>query len=87
MGNWRAQRWAWVRKRWSLRQVASKERLFLFRTVMNERATVLVDRAAEKSVSSHLSERRVVVEVADDLSAKHPKVVHMPADGLGGKSR
>ena len=60
--------------------------LMLFRAVVNERATVLVDRVAEKPVSIPLSERRIVVEVADDLSAKHPEIVHVPANSLRGKT-
>jgi hypothetical protein len=61
--------------------------LLLFRAVVDQRATVLVDGVAKKSVSSHLSEIRVIVEVADDFSTQRPEVVHVPANGLRGKSR
>jgi hypothetical protein len=61
--------------------------LLLLRAVVNERATVLVDRAAEKALRIFLSERRVVVEVANDLSAQHPKIVHVVSNGLGGETR
>jgi len=61
--------------------------LLLLRTVMNERSTVRMNHAAKKLLSSRPSERRVVVQVADDLSAQHPKVVHMPTYGFGGKTR
>jgi len=54
---------------------------------MNQRTPVLVDGVAEQSVSRPLSESRVVVKVADDLSAQHPKIVHVPANGLGGETR
>ncbi len=54
---------------------------------MNQRASVLVHNIAENSLHSHFSERRVVVKVSDDLPAQHPEVVHMAANGLGGKSR
>jgi hypothetical protein len=47
---------------------------------VNERATVLVNRLAEKRLSSLLSERRVIVEVADDLSAQQPKIIHVTAN-------
>ena len=61
--------------------------LLVLRAVVDERAAVLVDGVAKKSVSSHLSEGRVVVEVADDFSTQTPEVVHVPANGLQGKSR
>ena len=60
--------------------------LLVFRTVMNERAAVSVDRIAEQSVRRSLSERRVVVRVPDDFSTQQPKVVHMVANGIRGKS-
>jgi 3-oxoacyl-[acyl-carrier protein] reductase len=60
--------------------------LLVFRTVMNERAAVLVDRIAEQPVRRPLSERRVEVQVPDDFSTQQPKIVHMAANGLRGKS-
>jgi hypothetical protein len=57
--------------------------LVFFRAVVNERATVVVDRVAEKLLSSLFSERGVVVEVADDLSAQQPKIVHVTANRPG----
>ena len=54
--------------------------LLLLRAIVNERATVLVNRLAEKRLSSLLSERRVIVEVADDLSAQQPKIIHVTAN-------
>jgi hypothetical protein len=60
--------------------------LRLLRAVVNQRAPVFVDGVPEQSVSRPLSESRVVVEVADDLSAQYPKIVHMPANGLGGET-
>jgi hypothetical protein len=59
----------------------------LLRAVVNERATVFVDHITEKLVSSLLSQRTGVIEVSDDLPAHQPKVAHMPANGLRGKSR
>ena len=61
--------------------------LLLLRAVVKERATFLVDGMAQESVSGPLSERRVVVEMADDLSAQRPEIVHVPANGLRGKTR
>ena len=60
--------------------------LRLLRAVVNQRAPVFVDGVAKQSVSRPLSESRVVVEVADDLSVQYPKIVHMPANGLGGET-
>jgi hypothetical protein len=57
--------------------------LVFFRTVVNERATVVVDHVAEKLLSSLLSERGVEVEVADDLSAQQPKIIHVASNGRG----
>jgi len=61
--------------------------LFFFRAIVNEWAAVLVDRAKEKPVSRFLPLRRIVVKIADDLSAQHPKIVYVPANGLGGEIR
>ena len=60
--------------------------LVFFRAVVNERATVVVDRVAEKLLSSLLSERGVVVEVADDLSAQQPEIVYVTANRPGCKT-
>jgi hypothetical protein len=57
--------------------------LGLLRAVVDQRA-VLVDGVAEPLVSRPLSEGRVVVEVANDLSAQHPKIVHVLVNGLRG---
>jgi hypothetical protein len=61
--------------------------LLLLRGVMNKRTTVFVDDIAEKEVRSHLSARRVVMQVTDDFSAEQPQIVHVPANGLRGKTR
>jgi hypothetical protein len=61
--------------------------LLVLRAVVDHRAAVLVDGVAKKSVRRHLSESRVVVEVADDFSTQRPEVVHVPANGLRGKTR
>ena len=61
--------------------------LIFFRAVVNQRTTVVLDGVAEKFLGRLLSERRVVVEVADDLSSQQPKIVHVTANGLGRKTR
>jgi len=61
--------------------------LVFFRAVVNERATVVVNRVAEKLLSSLLSQRGVEVEVADDLSAQQPKIAHVTANRPGCKAR
>jgi hypothetical protein len=61
--------------------------LFLFRAVVNQWAAVGMNCIAKKSLRSDLSQRRGVVQVADDFSTQHPEVAHVPANGLGGKTR
>ena len=57
--------------------------LRLFGTVVDGGAAVFMDGAAEKTVGRHFSQRRVVVQVADDLPAQAPEIVHMLANGFG----
>ena len=61
--------------------------LVFLRAVVDERTTVVGDRVAEKLLSSLLSQRGVVVEVADDLSAEQPKSVHMTSNRPGCETR
>ena len=61
--------------------------LVFFRAVVNERSAVVVNRVAEKLLSSLLSQRGVVVEIADDLSAQQPKIAHVTANRPGCKTR
>jgi len=61
--------------------------LLLFRAVVNQRAAVLVDDLAQKPFCLDLSQGRVFMQVTDDLSAQQPEVVHVPANGLRGKTR
>jgi hypothetical protein len=42
---------------------------------------------AQKTVGRNLSQRWVVVQVADDLAAQQPQVIHVLADGLRGETR
>jgi hypothetical protein len=51
--------------------------LRLFRAVMNQQSGVGVDDIAQKTIGSNPSQRLVFVHIAEDLSAKHPKVVHV----------
>src|SRR5260370_23466722 len=61
--------------------------LRLLVAVVNQRAAVSVDGIAQQTVGRDLSQRRVVVQVADDLSTQQPQVVHVLSDGLGGQTR
>jgi hypothetical protein len=45
-----------------------------------------MDGLAEESLGGELAERLVVVEVADDLAAKAPEIVHVAANGFRGKT-
>ena len=53
---------------------------------MDQRSASVIDHIAEKRFHRDFSQRRRFVQVADDLSAKHPKVVYMPADGIPGET-
>jgi hypothetical protein len=52
---------------------------------VDERAAVVVDGVAEKAVGGNFSERRIVVEVANDLAAEAPEVVDVRSNGSLGK--
>ena len=54
--------------------------LRLLRAIMNQRAAVGMDHIAQ-TVGSDLSQRRVFVQFADDLSAQHPQVVDVLTAG------
>ncbi len=59
--------------------------MFLRVAVMDQRSAVLADSLAEKPFYGSLPQRRSFVQVADDLSAQKPQVVHVFANGLRGK--
>ena len=61
--------------------------LRLFRAVVDQRAAVGMNRIAKKSLRSDFSQRRGVVQVANDFSSEHPEVVHVLANGLRGEIR
>ena len=46
-----------------------------------------MNRIAKKSLRSDFSQRRGVVQVANDFSTEHPEVVHVLANGLRGETR
>ena len=60
--------------------------LLLLRAVIRQRAAILLDHIAQKTVGCNLSQRRVFVQIANDLSAQHPQVVHVLTDGLPRKT-
>jgi len=47
------------------------------------RTSIFVDGVPKKPISRPLSERRIVVQVADDLAAQRPQVVHVLTNGFG----
>ena len=55
--------------------------LLVFPAVVDQWAAILVDRLAEELFDWDLSQRRIFVEVADDLSAESPQVVDVLWDG------
>ncbi|MGH7972962.1 MAG: hypothetical protein ACREIC_29960, partial [Limisphaerales bacterium] len=55
--------------------------LLVLPTVMDQWAAVLVDNTADQLLGGDLSQRGVIVCVADDLSAEHPYIVDMVLDG------
>ena len=60
--------------------------LFLFRAVVDQWAAVGMNRLAKKSLRSNLSQRRGVVQVADNFSTQYPEIVYVPANGLRRKT-
>ena len=60
--------------------------LLVFPTVVDQWATVLVDHITDKFICGDLSQRGVVVHVADDLSAKHSHIVDVVLDGSFGQA-
>ena len=64
------------------------ERALLFlRAVVDQRTAIWVDRIAEQPVRRPFPSRPIIVEVADDFPAQHPKVVYVSANALGGEIR
>ena len=45
-----------------------------------------MDRLSEEPLSGKLAERLVVMQVANDLAAEAPEVVHVVANGFGCKT-
>jgi 3-deoxy-D-arabino-heptulosonate 7-phosphate (DAHP) synthase len=54
---------------------------------MDQRSAVLVDYSADEIFGSYLSQRRVFVHVADDLSAEQPHIVDVVLDGSFRQAR
>ena len=55
--------------------------LLVFPAVVDERAAVLMDHVADKLFGGTLSQTRLFVYVADDLSAEKPYIVDVVLDG------
>ncbi|MGA9057643.1 MAG: hypothetical protein WB763_14150 [Terriglobia bacterium] len=55
--------------------------LLIFPAVVDQRAAVLVDYIADELFSGYLSQRRLFVHVANDLSAEQPHIVDVVLDG------
>lgn len=60
--------------------------LLLLRAIVDQRAAGYMDPLSEDTLDSDFSQRRRVVQIPNDLSAKQPKVVYMLANGLAGKA-
>ena len=58
--------------------------LLVFPAVVDQRSAVLVDHIADELFRGDLSQGRVFVQVADDLSAENPQVVDVSLDGSFG---
>src|SRR5664280_1111597 len=61
--------------------------LLLFRAVVDQWSAVGPNHITKKLLGSGLPPSRVVVQVADDFSTQQPEIVHVPANGLRGKTR
>ena len=58
--------------------------LLVFPAVVDQRSAVVVDHFADELFGGELSQGRIFVQVADDLSAENPKVVDVSLDGFLG---
>ena len=54
--------------------------LLVFPAVVDQRAPVLMDDTADKLFRCDLSQRRIFVHIADDLSAEQPHIIDMVLD-------
>ena len=55
--------------------------LLVFPAVVDKRAAILVDYVADELFSGYLSQRRIFVHVANDLSTEQPHIVDVILDG------
>jgi hypothetical protein len=60
--------------------------LVLFRAVVDQWAAVGMNRLAKKSLRSNLSQRRCVVQVADNFSSQYPEIVYVSTNDLRRKT-
>jgi hypothetical protein len=58
---------------------------FLGIAAMNQRPALVVKEIKQHALDRYFSQSRIFVEIADDLSAQHPQVVNVFANGLPGK--
>jgi hypothetical protein len=54
---------------------------------VNGGTTKFMDRLSEEQLSGKLAERLVIVQVANDLAAEAPEVVHVVANGFRWETR
>ena len=88
MGDWRASGLGQTEEAVEFAAGGVEGAPLLVRAVVNQRASVLVDHVAEKAVhATFLGEGSWRRSRMIYLPAQHPKVVHMPANRLGGKGR
>jgi hypothetical protein len=51
-----------------------KRALFIFPSVVDQRAAVLADHLTDKLLYGDLSQGRILIEIADDLSTENPSI-------------
>ena len=81
MGNLRVSALGLSEKTEKLAAGGIERTLLVFPAVVDQGAAVLVDHIADQLFYGELSQRRIFVQVADDLSAEQPHIVDMVLDG------
>ena len=60
--------------------------LLLLRSVVDEGTAVFADDMGQVAFDGSLSERRIVVQIADDLAAQEPDMIHVSLNGFGSEA-
>ena len=56
--------------------------LFVFPAIVDQCSAVRVDHHGDQTFRSDLPQRRIFIQVSDDLSSENPEVVDVSLDGL-----